>query len=288
MTEPVGTPVDANASTSIAAEAGQPMAARPAPSGDPIVEMKDIKVAFGGVHAVNDVSIDLRAGEVVGLVGGNGAGKSTLMKVLSGAHPADSGQILIDGKPVSISNPRDAKAYGIETIYQTLALADNIDASGNVFLGRELRTRFGSLDDSAMESATRKVIGRLNPRFKNFKSPVKSLSGGQRQSIAIGRAIEFNARILIMDEPTAALGPAETAQVRDLVAQLKNEGIAIFLISHDIHDVFDLSDRIAVMYLGRIVGIVERDKVTKDEVLAMIIMGKSPDEVSEKEIAELH
>ena len=287
MTNPVGDPVDASAATTAAEDTSTPSAPRSAPTGDPIVEMKNIKVAFGGVHAVNDVSIDLRAGEVIGLVGGNGAGKSTLMKVLSGAHPADSGQILIDGKPVSISNPRDAKAYGIETIYQTLALADNIDASGNVFLGRELRTRFGSLDDAAMESATRKVMGRLNPRFKNFKTPVKSLSGGQRQSIAIGRAIEFNARILIMDEPTAALGPAETAQVHELVAQLKNEGIGIFLISHDIHDVFDLSDRIAVMYIGRLVGIVDKTKVTKDEVLAMIIMGKSPDEVSEKELAEL-
>jgi D-xylose transport system ATP-binding protein len=270
--------------------AAPPASAEPAPSAgsEPIVEMRHIKIAFGGVHAVNDVSIDLRAGEVVGLVGGNGAGKSTLMRALSGARPPDSGEILVDGKPATITNPRDAKALGIETIYQTLALADNIDAAGNVFLGRELRTRLGSLDDAAMESATRKVIGRLNPRFKNFKSPVKSLSGGQRQSIAIGRAIEFNARILIMDEPTAALGPAETAQVRELVAQLKNEGIAIFLISHDIHDVFDLSDRIAVMHLGHLVGTVVKDKVTKDEVLAMIIMGKRPEEVSAKELAELH
>ena len=202
--------------------------------------MRNIRVAFGGVHAVDRVTVDLRPGEVVGLVGGNGAGKSTLMRVLSGAHPADSGEILIEGKPVSISNPRDAKALGIETIYQTLALADNVDAAANVFLGRELKTRFGNLDDAAMESATRKVIGRLNPRFRNFKSPVKSLSGGQRQSIAIARAIHFNARVLIMDEPTAALGPAETDQVRELVAQLKQEGIGIFLISHDIHDVFDL------------------------------------------------
>ena len=206
--------------------------------------MRDIRVSFGGVHAVDGVNVDLHAGEVVGLVGGNGAGKSTLMRVLSGAHIADSGQILIDGEEVAINNPRDAKALGIETIYQTLALADNVDAAANLFLGRELTTRFGSLDDAAMESATRKVMGRLNPRFKNFKTPVKSLSGGQRQSVAIARAIHFNARILIMDEPTAALGPAETAQVRELVAQLKNEGIGIFLISHDIHDVFDLADRI--------------------------------------------
>ncbi len=253
----------------------------------PIVEMRDINVAFGGVHAVREVSIDLYPGEVVGLVGGNGAGKSTLMRVLSGAHPADSGEILVDGKPVSIKNPRDAKAQNIETIYQTLALADNIDAPGNLFLGRELTTRFGSLDDAAMESATREVMGRLNPKFRNFKVPVASLSGGQRQSVAIARAVHFNARILIMDEPTAALGPAETEQVRDLVTQLKAQGIGIFLISHDIHDVFDLADRISVMHTGDLVGTVDKDKVTKDEVLAMIIIGKPPEQVSDKELAKL-
>jgi D-xylose transport system ATP-binding protein len=254
----------------------------------PLVEMRNIEVSFGGVHAVAGVSADLYAGEVVGLVGGNGAGKSTLMRVLSGAHPADAGEILIDGRPASIMNPRDAKDYGIETIYQTLALADNIDAAANVFLGRELRTRLGSLDDAAMESATRKVMGRLNPRFSNFKTAVKSLSGGQRQSVAISRAIHFNARILIMDEPTAALGPAETVQVRELVGQLKADGLGIFLISHDIHDVFDLADRITVMLQGRLVGTVNRDDVTMDEVLAMIIMGKLPGEVSEKDLAVLH
>ena len=254
----------------------------------PLVEMRDVYVAFGGVHAVEGVTVDLHAGEVVGLVGGNGAGKSTLIRVLSGAHQADSGQILIDGQPVTIANPRDAKALGIETIYQTLALADNIDAAGNVFLGRELRTRVGSLNDAAMESATRSVMGRLNPRFRNFKTAVKSLSGGQRQSVAIARAVHFNARILIMDEPTAALGPAETAQVNELVSQLKSEGIGIFLISHDIHDVFDLSDRIAVMLQGKLVGVVDKTRVTKDEVLGMIIIGKKPGEVTQTELAELH
>ncbi len=253
----------------------------------PIVEMRDINVAFGGVHAVREVSIDLYPGEVVGLVGGNGAGKSTLMRVLSGAHPADSGEILVDGKPVSIKNPRDAKAQNIETIYQTLALADNIDAPGNLFLGRELTTRFGSLDDSSMESETRKIMARLNPNFKNFVQPVKTLSGGQRQAVAIARAVYFNAKILIMDEPTAALGPAETAQVRNLVRQLKDDGIGIFLISHDIHDVFDLSDRISVMYHGRIVDTVNKADVDADAVLGMIILGKRPGEVSETELAEL-
>jgi len=242
----------------------------------PLVEMRKISVAFGGIHAVDHVTIDLHAGEVVGLVGGNGAGKSTLMKVLSGAYHADSGQILIEGKPVTINNPRDAKALGIETIYQQLALADNVDTSANVFLGRELMTAWKTLDDVAMEAATRKVMGRLNPAFRRFKNPVKDLSGGQRQSVAIARAIHFNARILIMDEPTAALGPAETAQVRDLIRQLQKEGIGIFLISHDIHDVFDLSNRIAVMKNGRMVGTVNKTEVTSDEVLGMIIGGTLP------------
>jgi D-xylose transport system ATP-binding protein len=253
-----------------------------------LVEMHKIRVSFGGVVAVDDVTVDLHKGEVVGLVGGNGAGKSTLMRCLSGAHPPDSGEILIDGKPVVIANPRDAKALGIETIYQALALADNIDAPGNMFLGRELLTRDGSLDDAGMESATRNVLRRLNPNFKNFKTAVGWLSGGQRQAVAIARAIHFNARILIMDEPTAALGPAETAQVRNLIQELKNEGIGIFLISHDIHDVFDLSDRISVMLHGTLVGTVNKSDVTTDEVLAMIIMGKLPAEVTQKELAELH
>ena len=282
------TPPDQPTNPSPAAPDKPPPVATPAPATTPVVEMRDIRVSFGGVHAVEGVTIDLKPGEVVGLVGGNGAGKSTLMRVLSGAHRADSGQILVEGKPVTIGNPRDAKALGIETIYQTLALADNIDAAGNVFLGRELRTRIGSLDDAAMESATRKVLGRLNPRFRNFKTAVKSLSGGQRQSIAIARAIHFNAKVLIMDEPTAALGPAETAQVNELVAQLKADGIGIFMISHDIHDIFDLADRITVMLQGKVVGTVDKDSVTKDEVLAMIIMGKKPGEVTQSELAELH
>ena len=253
----------------------------------PLVEMRDIRVSFGGVHAVDGVSVDLYPGEVVGLVGGNGAGKSTLMRSLSGARPPDGGQILVEGQPVAITNPRAAKALGIETIYQTLALADNIDAAGNLFLGRELTDKFGTLDDSAMQSATRKVIRRLNPNFKRFTTAVRSLSGGQRQSVAIARAVHFNARILIMDEPTAALGPAETEQVRDLIRQLKNEGIGIFLVSHDIHDVFDLSERIAVMYHGKIVDIVKRADVTTDVVLGMIILGKRPDEVTREELAGL-
>ena len=220
----------------------------------PLVEMRDISIAFGGIKAVDHASIDLYPGEVVGLLGHNGAGKSTLIKVLSGAYKRDGGDILINGEEATIDNPRDAKQYGIETIYQTLALADNVDAASNLFLGREILTRWGTLDDVAMEAQARKVMGRLNPNFRRFKEPVKSLSGGQRQSVAIARAIHFNARILIMDEPTAALGPQETAQVGELIKQLKAEGIGIFLISHDIHDVFDLADRVTVMKNGQVVG----------------------------------
>ena len=274
--------------TTATAEAETTAGRATASRGTPLVEMRNIKVAFGGVQAVDYVNIDLYPGEVMGLVGGNGAGKSTLMKALSGAHPPDSGEIRVDGERATIHNPRDAKRYRIETIYQTLALTENQDAPTNMFLGRELKTRIGNLDDGAMEAATREVIARLNPSFTNFKSPVKALSGGQRQVVAIARAVHFNARIIIMDEPTASLGPAETEQVRDLIKTLEHEGIGIFLISHDIHDVFDLSHRIAVMYHGKIVDIVNREDVTADDVLGMIIMGKLPGEVTEEERASLH
>lgn len=242
----------------------------------PLVEMKNISVAFGGIRAVDNASVDLHQGEVVALLGHNGAGKSTLIKILSGAYRRDSGKIFVRGEETTINNPRDAKKYGIETIYQTLALADNVDAAANLFLGRELRTPWGTLDDGAMEAEARKVMGRLNPRFQRFKDPVIKLSGGQRQSVAIARAILFDAKILIMDEPTAALGPQETAQVGDLVKQLKSEGIGIFLISHDIHDVFELADRVCVMKNGQVVGTARTGDVTQDEVLGMIILGKCP------------
>jgi D-xylose transport system ATP-binding protein len=241
-----------------------------------LVEMRDIAIAFGGIKAVDHVSVDLHAGEVVGLLGHNGAGKSTLIKILSGAYPCDTGEIFVRGEKVDIRTPRDAKRLGIETIYQTLALADNVDAAANIFLGREIVNGWGMLDDAAMEAETRKVMQRLNPHFVRFKEPVKALSGGQRQSVAIARAIYFDARILIMDEPTAALGPAETKQVGELIQQLKAQGIGIFLISHDIHDVFELCDRVCVMKNGRLVGTARVADVTADEVLGMIILGKCP------------
>ena len=242
----------------------------------PLIEMRDISIAFGGIKAVDQASVDLFPGEVVAILGHNGAGKSTLIKILSGAYKRESGQIFVNGEEAQIDNPRDAKKYGIETIYQTLAVADNVDAAANLYLGREILTSYGTLDDTAMEAEARKVMGRLNPNFQRFKEPVSKLSGGQRQSVAIARAILFNAKILIMDEPTAALGPQETEQVGDLIHQLKKDGIGIFLISHDIHDVFDLADRVAVMKNGQVVGYAKTSDVTKDEVLGMIILGKCP------------
>ena len=190
----------------------------------PLVEMRNVFKAFGGVHAVEDVTVHVGAGEVLGIVGHNGAGKSTLIKILSGALTMDSGSILMRGEPVAIDNPRAARSLGIETLYQNLALADNLDAAANLFLGRELTTPYGKLDNKAMAEATREVIARINPEFANLGTPVLHLSGGQRQTIAIARAVYFNARVLIMDEPTAALGLRESAAFKELVLRLKQEG----------------------------------------------------------------
>ena len=245
-------------------------------TGTPLVEMRDISIAFGGIKAVDHVTIDLHPGEVVGLLGHNGAGKSTLIKCLSGAYKADSGAIYINGTKVDINNPRDARDYNIETIYQTLALADNLNAASNLFLGREIVGAGGFLDDSAMEAETRKIMARLNPNFRKFNVPVSALSGGQRQSVAIARAVYFNAKILIMDEPTAALGPHETQMVAELIQELKKQGIGIFLIEHDIHAVMDLCDRAVVMKNGQRVGTVNVNEVTDEDILGMIIMGKKP------------
>ncbi|MES2433678.1 MAG: ATP-binding cassette domain-containing protein [Pseudomonadota bacterium] len=245
-------------------------------TGTPLVEMRDISIAFGGIKAVDHVTIDLHPGEVVGLLGHNGAGKSTLIKCLSGAYKADAGEIYINGTKVDINNPRDAREYNIETIYQTLALADNLNAASNLFLGREIVGAGGFLDDSAMEAETRKIMARLNPNFRKFNVPVSALSGGQRQSVAIARAVYFNAKILIMDEPTAALGPQETQMVAELIQELKKQGLGIFLIEHDIHAVMDLCDRAVVMKNGQRVGTVNVNEVTDEDILGMIIMGKKP------------
>lgn len=247
-------------------------------TGTPLLEMRDMQKAFGGIRAVDHVSIDLYPGEVVGILGHNGAGKSVLMKMLSGAYTRDGGTILVNGEEAHISNPREARRYNIETIYQTLALADNLDAASNLFLGRELTTATGLVDDPRMEAETRKIMARLNPNFRRYSTPVAGLSGGQRQSVAIARAVYFNAKILIMDEPTAALGVEETRMVSELIEELKRQGIGILLIDHDIHQVKALCDRASVMKNGRLVGTVEVDKVTEDDILGMIILGKNPGE----------
>ena len=245
-------------------------------TGTPLVELRDISIAFGGIKAVDQVSVDLYPGEVVGLLGHNGAGKSTLIKCLSGAYKADSGEVHINGKKVTINNPRDARDQNIETIYQTLALADNLDAASNLFLGRELIGSGGFLDESRMEAETRKIMARLNPNFQKFNVPVSALSGGQRQSVAIARAVYFDAKILIMDEPTAALGPQETEMVAELIQELKKQGLGIFLIEHDIHNVMKLCDRASVMKNGLLVGTERVEDVTEDDILSMIILGKNP------------
>ena len=254
-------------------------------SAAPLVELHDIRKAFGGVHAVDGVSVNLYAGEVVALLGHNGAGKSTLMKMLAGAYPVDSGDMVIAGDLVHIRTPADAQHLGIETIYQTLALADNLDAVANLFLGREKLTPWRTLDDHFMEGQARKVFQRLNKNFTNIRVPVRALSGGQRQVVAISRALYFNARILIMDEPTAALGPEEAAMVGRLIRQLKADGVGIFLITHDMPDVFGLSDRLSVMKNGKVVGTYRTADLTEDEVLAMIIGGKPVTRVAQRHAA---
>jgi D-xylose transport system ATP-binding protein len=249
-------------------------------TGTPLVEMRDIHLSFGGIKAVDHVTVDLFPGEVVGLLGHNGAGKSTLIKCLSGAYQADAGEIFVNGEKAEIRTPRDARNYNIETIYQTLALADNLDAASNLFLGRELVTPLGFVDDDQMESETRKIMHRLNPNFERFSSPVSALSGGQRQSVAIARAVYFNAQILIMDEPTAALGVQETRMVGDLIHELKRQGLGIFLIDHDIQQVMAMCDRASVMKNGKLVGTVKVADVTEDDLLGMIILGKHPNQPS--------
>ena len=242
----------------------------------PLVDVQSVSKHFGGIHAVERASCTLYPGEVLGLLGHNGAGKSTLIKVLSGVYPPDAGKILVHGQEQRFQTPREARAAGIETIHQTLALAENLDAPSNLFLGRELLTPWRTLDSDRMEHEARQVIQRLNPNFTQLRKPVRAMSGGQRQTVAIARALFFNARILIMDEPCAALGPAETRMVLDTILQLKQEGIGIFLISHDMADVFNVCDRVTVMKNGQVVDTVKVADVTQDDVLGMIILGQKP------------
>ncbi|MCP4382341.1 MAG: sugar ABC transporter ATP-binding protein [Hyphomicrobiales bacterium] len=243
---------------------------------EPLVNLVGIAKNFGGVQALKGVDLAIYPGEVVALVGHNGAGKSVLVQILSGVYPPTAGEILVGGKPVHFHSPNDARRFGIETIYQTLALADNLDAPSNFFLGRELRRRFGFLDKRRMADEAGRALIDLNPNFADIERPVRQMSGGQRQAIAIARAIHFDVRVLIMDEPTAALGPHETAQVGALIGRLRDQGIGILLVSHDVRDVMRLADRIVVLKNGELVGEVGAADSDEDEVVEMIIRGRRP------------
>lgn len=247
---------------------------------DTLVVLKNITKNFGGIHALKGVDFSIGTGEVVALVGHNGAGKSVLVQILSGVFSPTAGEISINDRSLSFSSPVDARRQGIETIYQTLALADNLDTPANFFLGRELRTYFGFLDKKRMAKEAQESIARLNSNFVNITRSVRQMSGGQRQAIAIARAIYFDARLLIMDEPTAALGPSETAQVHILIRRLRSEGVGILLVSHDVRDVMSLADRIVVLKNGEVVGTVRPAESSEDEVIDMIIRGRPQTERS--------
>lgn len=252
-------------------------------SKQPIIEMRGIDKHYGGVHAVQGVDLDIYPGEVHALVGDNAAGKSTLIKILSGAVARDAGTISFDGQHVEIKEPRDAKQLSIETVYQDLALADNLDVPSNVFLGREM-TRSGVLrfvlDNREMEKRSRSLLSRLKINIPNTRQRVRSMSGGQRQSIAIARCVCFNARVVILDEPTAALGVEETRKVYALVREMRDQGLAVLLISHNLNHVFDNCDRITVLKTGRLVGSRRVVETSQDEILRMIVSGVATEHAS--------
>ena len=239
------------------------------------LETRDITKRFGGLMAVDRVSLGVRAGEALALLGDNGAGKSTLIEMVSGVYHPDGGEILIEGKPARIESPMDALAAGIETIYQDLALAENLDVGANIFLGRErMRKRLGLLrvlDDASMAAEAQKVLDRLDIHIPSLRSTIRTLSGGQRQAVAISRSIYWDAKVLIMDEPTAALGIAEQRKVLNLVRTLKDQGLAIILISHQMYDVFEVADRLVVMRRGQKVGERLVKETTPDEVVGLIV-----------------
>jgi D-xylose transport system ATP-binding protein len=242
----------------------------------PIVQMRDITKAYGAVQALSGVSLDLYPGEVHALVGDNAAGKSSLIKTLSGAISKDSGSIFFDGNTVEINDPRHAKALGIETVYQDLALSDNLDVPANIFLGRELTFKppfQWFLDTKLMEKEARSLIEKLKINIPDVRLKVKSMSGGQRQSIAIARCVFFNARVIILDEPTAALGVEETRKVYLLIQEMKTQGRAVLIISHNMNHVFENCDRITILKTGTLVGSREVKNTTQEEIVRMIVSG---------------
>jgi D-xylose transport system ATP-binding protein len=240
----------------------------------PILELKGVTKRFGAVEALSEVDFEVYPAEVVALAGDNGAGKSTLVKIIAGAHPPDSGVIRFDGAEVKIHSPRHATHLGIETVYQDLALCDNLDVVANMFLGRETvspPSTLQRLSELEMEQRALDVLRRLNvTTIRSVRSPVSSLSGGQRQSVAISRAVMWNSKIVLLDEPTAALGVAQTHQVLELIKRLRQQGLGVVLISHNLHDVFEVSDRIIVLRLGRRAATFERAGTTPEDVVAAI------------------
>jgi ABC-type sugar transport system ATPase subunit len=240
----------------------------------PLLRARGISKRFGAVQALQDVDVDLYPGEVLGLVGDNGAGKSTLIKILSGVYPPDAGSIELEGRPVRFTSPREARAAGIETIYQDLALAENLDVAGNIFLGREPGFGWGVLRILArrqMEAASAQVLQRLEIQLPSVRTLVRYLSGGQRQAVAISRAVYWEARIVIMDEPTAALGVRERSRVLDLVRRLRDEGKSVLLISHSMPDIFAVCDRVVVLRRGLKVGERHTAQTTEEEIVRMMM-----------------
>jgi D-xylose transport system ATP-binding protein len=246
----------------------------PLVSDTPLLEIRDLTKTFGSVQALTDVDFEVRAGEVMALVGDNGAGKSTLIKCIAGIHGYDSGEIFFDGKPVTIHGPKDAAKLGIEVVYQDLALCDNLDVVQNMYLGREIRDLLFRLKEPAMEQRSAETLKGLRvTTIKSIRQTVATLSGGQRQSVAVARAVMWNSTLVILDEPTAALGVAQTEQVLELVRRLAEQGLAVVLISHNLHDIFETATRITVLRLGRNVGIYERATTTQQEVVQAITAG---------------
>jgi D-xylose transport system ATP-binding protein len=242
---------------------------------EPILSLRGINKSFGPVHVLKNVDFDAYAGQVTALVGDNGAGKSTLIKCIAGIYQAEEGEFIFEGQKVAVNGPRDATGLGIEIVYQDLALCDNLDIVHNMFLGREVKKGV-VLNESNMESLARKTLDGLSVRtVKSIRQNVSSLSGGQRQTVAIARAVLWNSKVVILDEPTAALGVAQTEQVLNLVRRLADNGLAVILISHNLNDIFQVADNIAALYLGTMAGQVKKNEVTTNHVIELITTGKS-------------
>lgn len=247
------------------------------PSVDPILELEGVNKSFGVVHVLHDVDFAVYPGQVTALVGDNGAGKSTMVKVIAGIYGMDTGEFRFEGKPEHISGPKDASALGVEVVYQDLALCDNLDIVENMFLGREVKKGI-ALDEGNMESRARETLASLSVRtVKSVRQSVSSLSGGQRQTVAIAKAVLWNSKVVLLDEPTAALGVAQTRQVLDLVRRLADRGLGVVLISHNMGDVFEVADRICALYLGRVAADVPAKDVTHSQVVELITAGRSGD-----------